>query len=337
MSFRHLVALLCAMSIAFAIGMQWVLILDQQHLPLVASAAKSNSLAEEVAAANPALAKAQLADLAAGPTASPMDTMAELINELRTGNGLPPVRVNSNLSQAAQTYVQRMAEGNFFGHNDPDQNCSKPYERAILAGYEGWTHVSENIAAGQANAEDAMQGFINSPSHYKTLINPNLREVGLGFFTELSDTDNVRVVGVCPTVDRTGGPYIYYWAQEFGSRQNGSVPVLPIIINNESFETDEYVVSLYVYGGATGQPVWANEMRFSQDGQTWTNYEPWQTSKSFTLTNPSGLKTVYVELKHIDPNTQEVSTQVSNDTIYLNLNQPDFVPTAFMFVPMAAR
>lgn len=339
MSIRQIVALFCAMSMAFAIGMQWVLVLDQQESPLIASMSRTNNKASNIGDVATGIANSlQVAAISSTPAMTPMEEMAELVNQLRVQKGVPPVRVNPNLALAGQTYTQRMAENNFFGHNDPDQDCNKPFERAIASGYEGWTHVSENIAAGQANATDAMQGFINSPTHYKTLVNPNLREVGIGFFTELSDTDNVRVLSTCPTFDRTGGPYIYYWAQEFGSRQNTDAPVLPVIINNETHETDDYDVPLYVYGGLTGQPAWANEMRFSQDGQTWTEYEPWQANKTITLANPPGLKTVYAELKHIDSVTQAVTTQIVSDTIYLNQqNQPGFVATAFLFVPLVAR
>ncbi len=337
MPFRHLVALFCAMSIAFAVGMQWVLILDQQRTPIIASTGNisSNNIAD-VASASSNLLPALIGSTT--PAITPVDEMIEMVNMLRVEKGLPPVRFNPQLALSAQRYTQRMAENNFFGHNDPDNGCSKPYERALAAGFEGWTHVSENIAAGQATATDAMQGFINSPSHYKTLVNPNLREVGIGLFTELSDTDSVRIIGACPSSDRMGGPYLYYWAQEFGSRQTGTTPVLPVIINNEAFDTDGPEVPIYIYGGVSGQSAWANEMRLSQDGQSWTAYEPWQPNKIVTLTNSPGLKAIYVELKHIDPTSQEATTQIISDTIYLNPpNQPGFVATAFLFIPLAAR
>ncbi len=329
------------MSIAFAIGMQSVLLSNQQLAPVVASFNVSTSSDRNTLTGNPQTEGQQAQSLsthAATPAITPMDEMAELVNLLRVEKGVPPVRINANLTRSAQAYTQRMANGNFFGHNDPDNDCNKPFERALATGYAGWTHISENIAAGQATAQDAMTGLTESPSHYKTLINPNLREVGISLFTELSDTDNVRIITTCPSYQQTGGPYLYYWAQDFGSRQIDNIPVLPVIINNETFDTDDYAVPLYIYGGVSGQPPWANEMRFSEDGQTWTAFEPWQANKTFSLTNPPGLKTVYAELKHIDSATQKVTTQIVSDTIYLNdPNQPRFVPTAFLFIPVAGR
>ena len=327
------------MCIAFAAGAYGITVLDAQRYSAVVAGDTAQSASNAGAAAKHAGGQRNPTAQAGAPSETPRDEMAVLINDLRAQQNLPPVKVNPQLSASAQAYAQRMADDNFFGHNDPDDNCSKPYERMQSAGYVGWTHASENIAAGQPTASEAMAGFRASPSHYKTLVNPNLREVGLGFVIELSDTDNVRIISSCPNYDRQGGPYLYYWVQDFASRQiTTAMPILPIIINNEAFATDSRRVSLYIYGSAAGQPVWANQMRFSEDNANWSDYEVWQERKSYLLSPDVGQHTVYTQLKHIDPATQAESAQIFSDTIYLDVpTVPDFIATAFLFLPATAR
>ena len=327
------------MCIAFFTGAQTVSLIEQQRTPVVASGALQ---------ANPGIVarlistQNKVAAIAApsSPTESAVDEMAFLINVFRQSQGVPPVKVNLLLNTVAQNYAQRMADQQFFGHYDPDDNCRRPFERAQSGGYTNWTQVSENIAAGQATAVEAMEALKASPSHLKTLVNPNLREVGLGFVIDLADTDDVRVIGTaCPTVERRGGPYIYYWAQDFASREiSPSVPMLPIIINNDAFDTETREVSLYIHGGANGQPQWANQMRFSQDGVNWTDYETWQPTRAFTITGNFGPHQVFVEIKHIDATTQAETTQISSDTIFLqDPNNPNIVANAFIFLPAMVR
>lgn len=326
------------MCIAFVTGAQTVSLIEQQRTPMVASGvtkANPNIVARLFAAQRRAAAVAA----PNGPTESFVDEMTVLVNEFRQSQGVPPVKINPLLNTVAQVYAQRMSDQQFFGHQDVDDNCRKPFERVQSGGYTGWTNVSENLAAGQATATEAMEALKASPSHLKTLLNPNLREVGIGSIIDFADTDTVRIIGTCPNVDRLGGPYIYYWVQDFASREiSPSVPMLPLIINNEAFDTESREVSLYIHGGANGQPQWANEMRFSQDGVNWTDYETWQPTRTFTITGNFGSRQIFVELKHIDSATQAETTQISSDTIYLlDPNNPNSVANAFIFLPAMAR
>ncbi len=326
------------MGIAFFTGAQTVSLIEQQRAPVVASGsaqANPNIVARLISTQRNTAVSAGPND----PTETYVDEMAVLVNQLRQSQGVPPVKVNLLLNTVAQGYAQRMADRQFFGHYDPDDNCRKPYERVQSGGYSGWTQVSENIAAGQATVVEAMEALKASPSHLKTLLNPNLREVGIGSVVDLADPDDVRVIGTCPNVDRRGGPYIYYWVQDFASREiSPSVPMLPLIINNDAFGSETREVSLYIHGGANGQPPWANEMRFSQDGVNWTAYETWQPTRSFTITGNIGPHQVFAEIKHIDPATQAETTQISSDTIYLqDPNNPSTVASAFVFLPAMVR
>jgi PKD repeat protein len=75
-------------------------------------------------------------------------------------------------------------------------------------------------------------------------------------------------------------------------------------------------------------------MRFSNDGTTWSPWEPFQTSKSWTLTPGDGLKTVYAQLK--DP-AENVSAALTA-SIRLDTRPPPVVSfsTTNFVVPESA-
>jgi uncharacterized protein YkwD len=283
--------------------------------------------------ANPSLEN----DLPASP-ASPtapaptyVEQMVVLVNQFRAENGLPPLKAVPELTKAAQDYVIRLAGANFFGHNDPDFACNKPSDRAVAVGYTNWTNIGENLAAGYSTAESAINAFKNSPGHRAAMLSPNFRDFGVGYFYDASDAANVRQDGSCP-YGGSGGPYRYYWAQEFGSRYKDGSPHLPIIINAEAVSTTQRQVTIHVYGGIYGQTTWARQMRFSTDGTNWSAYEPWATSKTLSLPAGPGMKTVYAQI------TNGSSTQTVSDSIFLD--EP-FTPDPRMivraFVPIALR
>ncbi|NTY01705.1 CAP domain-containing protein [Deinococcus sp. JMULE3] len=108
-----------------------------------------------------------------------------------------PVTWNGYLAAAARAHAADMGTRKFFDHVNPDGKT--PAQRMQAAGYTGWTEVAENIAAGYTVA-NVMQGWIDSPSHCKTLMDPTLKEVGIGY------------------VYQPGTPYGTYWVQDFGTR-----------------------------------------------------------------------------------------------------------------------
>lgn len=265
------------------------------------------------------------------------EQMVVLVNQFRQQNNLPPLKSDPALTAAGQSYASRLGAGNFFGHLDPDFNCNKPSDRVVAAGYNNWATVGENIAAGYPSPQAAFDGLANSAGHRANMLNVGYRDIGAGFFLDQNDAANVRQNGNCPYTANDGGPYRFYWTQTFGARWRDGLPVLPIIINGEAVETPQRDVTLYVYGGIQGQPVWAKQMRFSEDNVNWTAYEPWTSIKRYTLSAGAGVKTIYVQL------TNGTVTQTSSDTIHLadgSAAQPRPIPSnlpARAFVPIVLR
>jgi uncharacterized protein YkwD len=127
-----------------------------------------------------------------------------LANAFRNTNGLPSLKFNSKLAAIAQAYSQTMATQDFVAHQSLDG--SQPWDRMTAGGYK-WTRSAENIAAGQETPEEVVQSWINSPSHRANLLDPQLKETGVGYYFLAADTGNTN--------------YNYYWTQEFGTSLAG--------------------------------------------------------------------------------------------------------------------
>jgi uncharacterized protein YkwD len=96
-----------------------------------------------------------------------------------------PVRWNATLETAARRHAQDMARRNFFAHTNPDG--AEPWDRATRAGYR-WSVVAENIAAGHADMQAALEGLIKSPGHCRNLMNARVTEMAMaGLHTTGSD------------------------------------------------------------------------------------------------------------------------------------------------------
>jgi uncharacterized protein YkwD len=93
----------------------------------------------------------------------------------------PPLAWNATLGSVAQTHSRAMANGNFFAHIDRDGRT--PSERAELAGYSGGV-IGENIAAALDSPGAVVEGWLASPGHCATLMNPQFRELGAAYATD---------------------------------------------------------------------------------------------------------------------------------------------------------
>ncbi|GGS17000.1 CAP domain-containing protein [Deinococcus knuensis] len=134
---------------------------------------------------------------------------AQILKEINEARAVPrscgteafaaaaPVTWNGYLAGAARAHATDMAERAYFDHVTPEGRT--PAQRAEAAGYTGWQEIGENIAAGYTLG-NVTQGWLNSPSHCKTLMDPTLKEVGVGY------------------VYKPGSKYGTYWVQDYGTR-----------------------------------------------------------------------------------------------------------------------
>ena len=108
-----------------------------------------------------------------------------------------PLGWHPDLAEAALAHSSDMAAHRQFSHRGSDG--SEAAQRATRAGYR-WTHIGENIAAGQTSPQEAVEGWLDSPGHCANLMNPQFSEMGAGY-----------------AVSRARLPGFPYWTQVFGT------------------------------------------------------------------------------------------------------------------------
>lgn len=100
----------------------------------------------------------------------------------------PEVTGNEELHEAAQKYAETMADKCFLSHTYPPPDCNADANedchdfawRIRRTDYRG-DPVGENIARGQDTAEDVVNGWAESDGHCANMLNPDAREMGIGY------------------------------------------------------------------------------------------------------------------------------------------------------------
>lgn len=110
----------------------------------------------------------------------------------------PPLRLSPVLERAALAHAKDMAAHSAFEHVGSDG--SRPADRVRRAGYR-WRAVGENIAAGTADIESVVQGWLDSPGHCANLMGKQFEEMGIAFHVEPKSKATI------------------YWAQVFATKR----------------------------------------------------------------------------------------------------------------------
>jgi hypothetical protein len=188
------------------------------------------------------------------------------VNQLRLQHNLPPLKLNAQLCDAAQAYVETLAQTGAITH--ADAHGRRADYRASEAGYF-YHRLGENLAAGQPTWERALHAWLNSPDHRANLLTPDYRELGVGF---------------AGSVTR----YRTVWAQLLGARR----AAYPVIINLDAFATDTPEVAVYVHGARE-----AHAMRYRINDEAWS---AWQSPTEWLrceLPNHDGFHTITVQIQ----------------------------------------
>lgn len=137
-------------------------------------------------------------------------------NAKRAENGLPPLQLNAQLSQAAYLKGQDMLAKNYWAHNSPDGTT--PWVFIKNSGYE-YLYAGENLARGFSSAPDVVNAWMNSQGHRENILSANYDEVGFAVVTgTLTGDETILVV------------------QEFGRKMTGT-PEPPENIASNTIET----------------------------------------------------------------------------------------------------
>jgi uncharacterized protein YkwD len=127
--------------------------------------------------------------LASAPAPAPaLATRAlQLVNDVRARGArcgdrsfgpAPPVKLSGTLAGVAFGHAADMAMHDYFEHED--RAGRSPADRVRAVGYPEKL-VGENIAYGPKSAEEAVQGWLDSPGHCENIMDPRFAEMGIAY------------------------------------------------------------------------------------------------------------------------------------------------------------
>ena len=104
------------------------------------------------------------------------EQVLELINAERAKEHLPPVKLNSKLTEAARDFADYLKTHHAFSHTADGRS---PGARIKAAGYH-WSAEGEIILKGASTAAGAVRGWMNSPGHRAIILGKSYQEIGVG-------------------------------------------------------------------------------------------------------------------------------------------------------------
>lgn len=122
---------------------------------------------------------------------SPSEVIS-LTNAQRAANGLSALTENSKLDSAALAKGNDMLAKGYWAHFAPDG--TSPWSFFLSFGYK-YRYAGENLARDFSNANDAVNAWMNSPTHRDNILNAKYKEVGIGVVEgNLSGADTTIIV-----------------------------------------------------------------------------------------------------------------------------------------------
>ena len=122
------------------------------------------------------LALVALATVSASATEITTEHVIAGMNARRALAGLPPLREDTRLSQAAEDRMHDMEDQGYWAHVSPDGRS--PFECLRPRGYQ-FNFAGENLACGFETTEVLMEGWMESKGHRENILSSNYEECGV--------------------------------------------------------------------------------------------------------------------------------------------------------------
>ncbi len=114
----------------------------------------------------------------------------EKTNEERNNNGLPTLKENEELNQAAFLKAQDMLGNDYFAHTSPAG--VEPWFWFAKADYE-YRYAGENLAMDFSSASSVHNAWMKSPTHKENILSTDYEEIGVAVLTGVIDGKETRI------------------------------------------------------------------------------------------------------------------------------------------------
>ena len=104
--------------------------------------------------------------------------VVDLTNAERAKQGLPALKVDTELSKVARIKSEDMQKNHYFDHTSP--TYGSPFDMMKQFGIS-YKSAGENIAQGQRTPEEVVQAWMNSAGHRANILNNGYTHIGVGY------------------------------------------------------------------------------------------------------------------------------------------------------------
>ncbi len=104
--------------------------------------------------------------------------LVQMLNLERARAGLPSLKVDDHLTQAARAHSVLMAKAKQLSHQFPDE---PPLPKRLASTNLRFNRDAENVAYDYS-VQQAHEGLMQSPPHRANILSPNYNTVGIGVF-----------------------------------------------------------------------------------------------------------------------------------------------------------
>lgn len=120
-----------------------------------------------------------------------VERLLYLTNQKRIEEGLNPVKLNKNLSKAAEAKAKDMFNYNYWSHNSPQGKS--PWDFIISSDYK-YLYAGENLAKDFANSDGVVNAWMKSPSHKENILQEKYEDIGFAVVNGELDGEETTLV-----------------------------------------------------------------------------------------------------------------------------------------------
>ncbi len=117
------------------------------------------------------------------------ERVIELTNEIRLREGVALLEYAEPLAESSWNKAVDMTELGYFEHINPEGKRLRDFLKEV--GYQ-YSVAGENLAVGFSSPEAMVEAWVESPTHFANLIDPDFKDIGIGSSVGMYG-DNVAV------------------------------------------------------------------------------------------------------------------------------------------------